>query len=158
MFITKDLTVAELLKTSDFCDTILVGGEGGLCNVITWVHPLEIVRDAHIWIDEGVLILCSAVGINKEDELTNFFRELLYKKISCFCLQINFNIDCVPPEMIDLANKHNCPLIVFSRWLRFMDMIQHIVPLLLENTSQYLVQEMHQLSMGNWVIDWLEGR
>ena len=74
--------MGEVLDTEDFRDAELVAGGAGLTNELSWVHILETWDDSNKWIDGNELILCSAVGVKKGEQLIPFFKQLLEKKIS----------------------------------------------------------------------------
>lgn len=157
MLINHRITMGEVLDTEDFRDAELVAGGAGLTNELSWVHILETWDDSNKWIDGNELILCSAVGVKKGEQLIPFFKQLLEKKISGFCLQLNMYVDEVPQEMIRLANRHKVPLLVFHRLVRFIDLSRNLIRIILEYVNQDYLLEKQKLDANYWMLDWLNG-
>lgn len=157
MLINHRITMKDVLETADFHDAKLLAGEAGLSNEINWVHILETWNDSNKWVDGGELILCSAVGASKGEELIPFFKDLLKKNISGFCLQLNMYVCDVPEEMIDLANQYKVPLLTFQRLVRFIDLSRNLIRMILEYTNQDYVLEKEKLDSNYWMTDWISG-
>ena len=157
MLINNRITMAEVLETEDFRDAQLIAGHGGLNKELSWVHILETWDDSNRWIDGSELILCSGVGVKDGRELIPFFQQLLAKNISGFCLQLHMYVSEVPQEMIDLANEYDCPLLVFKRLVRFIDLSRNLIRIILEYVNQDYILEKQKMDANYWLLDLLNG-
>lgn len=157
MLINNRITIADVLDTEDFRDAELIAGDSGLDKEISWVHVLETWDDSNKWVDGSELILCSAVGVKDGTELVPFFRQLLEKGISGFCLQLHMYVDEIPQEMVDLANEYNCPLLTFKRLVRFIDLSRNLIRIILEYVNQDYIIEKQKMDANFWMLNWLNG-
>lgn len=157
MLINNRITMGEVLDTVDFRDAELVAGAEGLAREVAWVHVLETWDDANLWIDGEELILCSAVGVKNSRDLVPFYKKLIDKHISGFCLQLYMYVDHVPQEMIDIANEYNVPLIVFHRLVRFIDLSRNLIRVIIEYVNQEYILEKQKFDENYWMLDWLNG-
>lgn len=157
MLINNRITMAEVLDTVNFRDAELVAGADGVAREVSWVHVLETWDDANSWIDGEELILCSAVGCKRGEDLIPFYRQLVDKQISGFCLQLYMYVDSIPQEMIDIANERNIPLIVFHRLVRFIDLSRDLIRVIIEYVNQEYILEKQKFDENYWMLDWLNG-
>lgn len=157
MLVNNRITMAEVLDTVNFRDAELVAGAEGLAREVSWVHVLETWDDANMWVDGEELILCSAVGCKDPKDLLPFYRRLIEKRISGFCLQLYMYVDSVPREMIDLANEYNIPLIVFRRLVRFIDLSRDLIRVIIEYVNQEYILEKQRFDENYWMLEWLNG-
>lgn len=158
MFVEKEVTIADILNSEDFHDATLVAGSNGQNNTVSWVHVLETWDDANEWIDGGELILCSGVGVDDPKKLVPFFQQLVKKGIAGFCLQLGMYVNEVPQGMIDLANAYDCPLLVFHRLVRFIDLTRDTVKTIMEFVNNSYLKEKQILDQNSWMIHWLNGK
>lgn len=156
MFIYNSISIAELLTMKEFEDAELIAGEDGVQNEINWIHPMEIWDDPQKWLDGGELIFCSAMGVNDADELTYYFREVLKKNISGFCVQVHGYIHEIPEEMLLLANQHRCPLIVFRRIVRFIDLGKNLMSAILKYLNQEHSKVQQKMNENLWLMEWMK--
>lgn len=155
------LTVREALTRPLFKDARVIAGEKGLDRRIRWVHILEISHfDSLIHGEE--MILSTGVGIHhgsvtqeESNDETHYVKKLIDHGASCLCLELGTYIHSVPQEMIRLANRHDFPLIVFDRTVRFVDITQDLHSLIINHHHQMLQNleqlshELHQLTLGS---------
>ena len=157
MLIYNSITVSEMLKMDVFYDAELVAGKSGLDNEVNWIHPLEIWDDPNEWIDGGELIFSCALGVNAPDVLISFFSRLLERGIAGFCLQLHAFMQEIPLEMISMANENNCPLIVFSTSVRFIDISRCLISTLMSNVNHDYLAENQKLEHNAWMAQWIRG-
>ncbi len=159
------LTVREALTRPLFKDARVIAGKKGLGRRIRWVHILEISRfDSLIHGEE--MILSTGVGIRHrpdnegadQDEI-HYVKKLIGHGASCLCLELGTYIHSVPQEMIRLADRHDFPLIIFDRTVRFVDITQDLHSLIINHHHQMLQNleqlshELHQLTLGSHSIN-----
>ncbi|HMM07061.1 MAG TPA: PucR family transcriptional regulator ligand-binding domain-containing protein [Clostridiales bacterium] len=156
MAIINIITISDVLHLNAFSEATLLAGEKGISNEISWVHPMEIWDNPNNWIDGGELIFCSALGVNNPDTITSYFKKLLSRGIAGLALQIHTHIQNVPQEMIDLANQHNCPLIIFKKQVRFIDLSRELINALVANVNHDYYKEKQKIEENSWMLQWLD--
>ncbi|RAS88633.1 PucR family transcriptional regulator [Priestia endophytica] len=120
------LTVSELLKRKNFEHCEVVAGKEGLERRIKWIHIVEVPKVEHLLKGEE-LILSTGVGW-KENE--GAFSSLLQQLITCnvagLCIEIGSYTKSIPSSIINLANKHKFPLILFHQEVPFVEITQDV--------------------------------
>lgn len=143
---------------TSFEHAVVLAGKKGLESVVNWVHPLEIWDNPDRWIDGGELIFCSGLGVSQSEELVPFFHKLLEKGIAGFCLQLNDDVDYVPSDMLELADRYSCPLIVFEEPVRYIDLSRGLVQAMMSNVNQDYLREKEKIEGNRWMVDWIHGQ
>ncbi|MFS0553269.1 PucR family transcriptional regulator [Brevibacillus sp. 179-C9.3 HS] len=120
------LTIAEIIKRPLFQHTHVVAGHRGLSRPIRWVHVLE-TADTGQFLNGGELILSTGLGFGEEKEKRlAYLTELIRRKAVGLCIELGRYIPSIPDDMIELANHHQFPLLVFHQPVRFVDITQDL--------------------------------
>jgi PucR family transcriptional regulator, purine catabolism regulatory protein len=142
---TSILKIQDVLKRPLFQKAQVIAGEAGLNRHIRWVHILE-VENFETMIHGDELILSTGIGLKKDVLSPTIFLEKLIKlNASCLCIEIGDYFTSIPQEMIDLANKHHFPLIIFPDKVLFVDITQDLHSYLI-NRNHKLLQNLEKLS------------
>ena len=156
MLIYKPVTIAQVMETDSFKDATLIAGKNGLNNEVSWIHPLDIWDSAQTWIDGGELIYC-CTWIDDPVKTLPLFMELLPMNIAGFCLQLHTPDAKIPEEMITLADKNNCPVIVFHRTVRFLDISKNLLSITIKNVNRDYLTEKKIIENNDWMVGWIKG-
>lgn len=120
------LQITDVLKNKHFASAEVVAGKDGLNNIIKWVHILEITNVEKL-LKGNELILTTGVSIQNDTEKFLFFVEGLIKANSAgLCIEYGDYIQRVPDEVIDLANRHQFPVIVFHEIVAFVEITHEL--------------------------------
>ncbi|MBB6285291.1 PucR family transcriptional regulator [Geobacillus subterraneus] len=123
---TPTLTVSDILKRKHFEHAKVVAGHNGLNRPVKWVHVVEVVNIHHL-LNGKELILSTGVGWKENKELfQSFVKQLIDCDASGLCIEIGMHTPSVPQEVIDLANAHYFPIILFLREVPFVEITQDI--------------------------------
>src|SRR5690625_4494774 len=134
------LTVKEIVNEPIFHKAKIVAGEKGLTNMVQWVHILEATEISRL-LNGHEFILTTGIGWKENKELSlTLVQQLIHKKVSGLCVELGTYIHNIPQEMIDLANKHDFPIIVFHEEVRFIDITQELNGLLMEGHNQMMIK------------------
>lgn len=152
-----NMTIADVLNTDDFKDAQLLAGEAGINRIVTWVHILEIRQYVQESVNGGELILSTGVGFSASDDVCNFFRDLIKKNIAGLCFEIGTYITEIPQEIIQMAEDNDCPLIIFPKIVRFVDITRHIITRIINSDDLTLSTEKQRWGKNEWMGDWLKG-
>jgi PucR family transcriptional regulator, purine catabolism regulatory protein len=139
------LTVDEVLIRPPFQNAQVIAGKTGLYRRVRWVHVLEIANFESL-IHGEELILSTGVGF-KQDVLspTAYLEKLIKLNASCLCIEIGEYFSHIPQEMIEIANQHHFPLIIFPSKVRFVDITQDLHSFII-NRHHQMLQDLEKLS------------
>lgn len=130
------VTVRQVLENPCFSKASVVAGFEGLERVIRWVHVME-VPEVGTLLNGNELILSTGVGWGKQIKPTSYLRELIEAGAAGLCVELVKYKNEIPQDMIELANEHQFPIIVFREEVRFIDITQSINTHLMNN--QYML-------------------
>lgn len=149
------LTIEDILDRKYFSNIEVVAGLKGLGRQVKWVHVVEVIKIKSL-LNGNELILTTGLGWKKDEDL---FMSLLEQLIECnasgLCIEMGTSTFFIPQEIIDFANKHHFPIIIFHEEVPFVDITQDIHSLLinkqyqmisdLENYTQQLNKKMLEI-------------
>lgn len=139
------LTVQDVLRRKSFRNAEVIAGSNGLNRPVKWSHILE-TQDFESLVNGGELILTTGLGfqLNLAAQL-QYVERLIEKNVSAICIEVGPDGHKMPPEIIDLANRHGFPVIVFKEIVRFVDITQdlhtHII-----NQHHEMLSQLDRLS------------
>ncbi|MFP3125724.1 PucR family transcriptional regulator ligand-binding domain-containing protein [Ectobacillus funiculus] len=132
------LSMHEILENKYFKDAKVIAGKSGLHRPVRWVHVLEVTSIENL-LSGNELILSTGIGWKGDKEV---FGSLVQQSIDAnaagLCIELGPYISTVPQEVIELADSHDFPLIVFFKEVRFIDITQEIHSLLIKKHYQIL--------------------
>lgn len=138
-------TIRDALKRPLFEEAEVIGGKSGLNRSIRWVHVLESASfESLIHGEEMILTTGIGIGVDVPSSLA-FMENLIHKNAACLCIEIGTYFSSVPRELVELANKHDFPLIIFNRTVRFVDITLDLHSLII-NRHHRMLQELESIS------------
>jgi purine catabolism regulator len=146
------LTVREALGRPLFRRCELLAGQGGLDREIAWVHIAEVPHVGQV-IRGRELVLTTAIGLADEAMLVSFVRQLVQRDASCLVVELVQSFRALPPAVLELANRHDLPIVGSAERLKFVDVTQDLHRLILsrEMESVNLAQQVRErmLDLGS---------
>lgn len=143
------LSVQEILMNKHFQNAKVIAGKNGLYRTVKWVHVMEITHIGSL-LNGNELILSTGVGWKGDKKVfLSLLKQLIDSKAAGLCIELGMYIPSVPQEIIELAELHNFPLIVFYNEVRFVDITQDVHTLLMKKHYQMisdLEDYSHQLN------------
>lgn len=145
MELESNLTVKEAIERPLFRGAKVVAGEGGLNRRVRWVHILEISN-----IDELIhgeeMILTTGIAFQTDCfDFVRYIEQLVKQNVSCLCIELGKSFREVPEEMIETANFHQFPLIIFPNTVRFVDITQDLHSIII-NRHHKMLKELESIS------------
>jgi PucR family transcriptional regulator, purine catabolism regulatory protein len=135
----EPFTVADVLKRPIFLTSRVVAGKRGLSRPVRWVHVLEDTQSAS-FVNGQELILTTGMGLNGQDALAlQFVQQLTESGVSGLCIELVRHFTQVPKSVIQFADTHGFPIIVFEHEVRFIDITQDIHAYLIHRHHHQLV-------------------
>jgi purine catabolism regulator len=167
MQVTSYLTIGDILKRRHFESAEVVAGEDGLYRNVKWVHVVEVIQIKKL-LNGNELILTTGLGWKENKEL---FISLLTQLIECntsgLCIEMGTHTTSIPQEVIDIANKHHFPVVLFHEEVPFVDITQDIHSLLinqhyqmisnLESYSQQLNKKLLEINHYEEILKFFQG-
>lgn len=98
----------------------LIAGEGGLRNIIRWVHMIEDEEVAN-FLRGNELMFTTGIGHVDASWLTNFTQGLIKSNASGLVVNIGPYIEAIPAETIELCQRANFPLFTIPWQVRLVD-------------------------------------
>lgn len=132
------LSIKEILQNKHFNYAKVIAGKEGLGRLVRWVHVLEVTNAIENLLTGNELILSTGIGW-KGDQ--NVFSSLVQQSIDSnaagICIELGPYISKIPQKIVELADRHDFPIIVFTKEVRFIDITQEIHSLLIK--KHYLI-------------------
>lgn len=139
------LTVREILQRPHFAQAQVVAGETGLNRHVRWVHVLE-VADVELLVHGEEMILTTGIPFQGDAQQAAAQLERLIKhNVSCLCIELGKHFGEIPQAMLELADRHGFPLIVFPVVVRFVDITQDVHSLII-NKHHLILQDLERIS------------
>lgn len=134
------LTVKDVLTRDTFKNAKVVAGNNGLNRHVKWTHILE-TREFESLINGGELILTTGAGLQLDSptELA-YVNKLIERNAVGICIEIGIHVSNISSEIIQLADKHDFPIILFEEVVKFVDITQDLHSLIINQHHQMLNQ------------------
>lgn len=149
--ISMIVTCKSILRLPYLEKMKLVAGEGGLDNVISWVHVVEL-PEASDWVKGGELLFITGVGIkDNKKALLKLVRDINDRRLSGLVINVGPYIKETPKEVIDLANNLDFPIFELPFEVKLIDITQSICRAIFENKLQKESMDsfMREIIFGN---------
>ncbi len=116
----------------------MVAGHNGLNRRVRWVHILE-VSEFDTLINGEEMILATGIHFQSSSASpARYLEKLIRLNASCLCLELGYYFHTIPDDLIQIANRHDFPLIVFPNDIRFVDITQDLHSVLINKHFQIL--------------------
>ncbi|WP_017380631.1 PucR family transcriptional regulator [Paenisporosarcina sp. TG-14] len=134
------LTVKDILNRETFNSAKVIAGSKGLTRQVKWTHILE-VKEFESLINGGELILTTGVGLQLDLPTQHkYLNSLIDKNAAAICIEIGTYFKEIPFELIQLANEHDFPIIIFEEIVKFVDITQDLHTHIINQHHQMLTQ------------------
>lgn len=146
------LTINHLLDKKHFDKATIVTGHNGLSNQVKWVHILETI-DIEQLIHGNELILTTGIQLKEEASFLSFVQQLIESLVAGLCIEYGQNVNAIPECVIQLANAHNFPILVFHDVIPFIEITKDVHSSLVNQQYQMVkhledyVQEINKLTL-----------
>ncbi|POB11283.1 purine catabolism protein PurC [Sulfobacillus sp. hq2] len=131
------VVLRDVLKRQPFADATVIAGHTGVNRPVKWVHIGEIPNIGE-FLRGGELVLSTGVGLSTEEQRRTFVLGLVKAQASGVVIELGAYFTQIPQDLIDLANAHDLPVIVFSHLVRFLDLSQEVNSLLISQHHRIL--------------------
>ncbi|MDR3565162.1 MAG: PucR family transcriptional regulator ligand-binding domain-containing protein [Negativicutes bacterium] len=114
----------------------LVAGQGGLNEIVRWVHVSD-VPDATQWVQSGELLFITGIGIkNNTGDLLELVKKGAAKKLAGLVINVGPYIEKTPQEIIDLADHLCFPVFELPWKVKLAEVTKSICAYIVEKQSE----------------------
>ncbi|GAA0428352.1 hypothetical protein GCM10008983_00790 [Lentibacillus halophilus] len=152
------LAVEDMLNRPSFQEAEVLAGTNGLHKKVKWVHVVEINNFGHLLHGQEVILTTGVNWINDEEKSVYFLEQLLEKETSALCVELVEHSKTLPTDMLNIAEKHNLPVIGFNKEVKFIDITMDLHEIIL-NYQQHswwkldnLYKKLHNSLVSNYPI------
>lgn len=116
----SSMKVKDALMIGELRKGKVIAGHTGLQREVTFVEVLE-VPDVYGWITSGVLMMTTFYSIKDEPEKQfKVIRDLIERNAAGLVVKLGRFIDQLPEEALELANRHNFPIISIPKEVSYI--------------------------------------
>ena len=138
MGLNSILTIENVLAHEVFKDAEVIAGKLGLFRSVSWIHIFE-MTDIESFVNGNEMILSTGVHFAQNIEsFLSYLQKLINLQVSCLCLELGQSVKSIPLEVIELANEHDFPIVIFTKTVRFVDITQAIHALIINDHCEIL--------------------
>lgn len=131
------ITVQNILSRKHFEVTKVIAGHDGLGRMVKWVHIVEVTNIRKL-LNGHELILSTGVSWKDTTNIClSFLQQLIDSNASGLCIEMGTYTSTIPDEMLQLANKHQFPIIIFEKEVPFVEITQDI--------HTYLINQQYKM-------------
>ncbi|ASN07304.1 PucR family transcriptional regulator [Virgibacillus necropolis] len=150
----SQLTIKNVLTRDTFQHAKVIAGSNGLGKLVKWTHILETNKFESL-INGGELILTTGAGLQLDSQTKlTYVEKLIERSAVGICIEIGTHVNKMPSEIIQLADKHDFPIIIFEEVVKFVDITQDLHSLIINqhhlelNQLNLLSKKFNELSLS----------
>lgn len=99
----------RLIEKVNHMDIELLAGEGGLHNLVSWVHMIETI-EASEFLDGGEIAFTTGLGISNKVSLLSLIENVYQKKAAGMIVNTGPFLEAIPQDALDFCNAHSFPI------------------------------------------------
>lgn len=99
------------IKKISNLDITLVAGEGGLHNIVSWVHMVETL-EASDFLYGGEIVFTTGIGLQRPNALMEMVKVTHERDAAGMIINTGPFIEKIPQDVIDYGNKNDYPIFV----------------------------------------------
>ena len=120
------LSIDNILKRPHFQNARVIAGSNGVNRIVKWVHVFEVI-EVRGNLKGGELVLSTGFGWKENDDLfITLLKQLIQRDVAGLCIELGSFINEIPDEAIELADKHDFPIVVFDKEVSFVEITQDL--------------------------------
>lgn len=122
--------VWDVLEIAQALDGSLSAGYKGLKQEVRFIEVME-VPEVEAWATEGLLVITTFYAVKDDPERQlDIISALIDKKAAGLVIKVGRFVEKLPDELIELADKHDFPIIAIPKWVAYIDLLTPLYGLL----------------------------
>ncbi len=122
--------VWDVLEVVQALDGSLSAGHQGLEQEVRFIEVME-VPEVEEWATEGLLVITNFYSVKDNPEKwLDIISGLIEKKAAGIVIKVGRFVEKLPNELIELADRHDFPIITIPKWVAYIDLLTPLYGLL----------------------------
>ncbi len=130
-------SVQSILSRRYFEHSRVIAGHKGIQRQVKWVHVVEVTSIKNL-LNGNELILTTGLALKEESAFICLLKQLIQSEAAALCVELDTNISTIPPSVIQLAEQHDFPIIVFDEEVPFVSITQDIHSVLINQQYEMM--------------------
>ncbi|MGR3763956.1 PucR family transcriptional regulator [Rossellomorea sp. NS-SX7] len=130
-------SVESILSRRYFEHSRVIAGQKGLQRQVKWVHVVEVTSIKNL-LNGNELILTTGLALKEEPSFICLLNQLIQSEAAALCIELDTNISAIPHSVIQLAEQHDFPIIVFDKEVPFVSITQDIHSVLINQQYEMM--------------------
>jgi PucR family transcriptional regulator, purine catabolism regulatory protein len=132
-------SVEDILSRKHFEHSKVIAGQNGMNRQVKWVHVVEVPTIRNL-LNGCELILTTGLALKEEQAFLSLLQQLIECDASAICVELDTNIAMIPPSVLQYAEEHDFPIIVFEQEVPFVSITQDIHSMLINQQYSMIKQ------------------
>ncbi|WP_010283200.1 PucR family transcriptional regulator [Bacillus timonensis] len=132
------ITVEDILGRKHFENIKVVAGKEGLGRQVKWVHVVEVINIRNLLNGNELILSTGVAWRDNKEKFISVIQQLIDSHAVGICIELGIYTSSIPPEIIDIANKYQFPIILFLKEVPFVEITQDIHGLLINRQYQMI--------------------
>lgn len=137
------LTVADILNRKHFENARVIAGEDGIHRFVKWVHIVEVTSIRNLLNGDELILATGVAWKDNTDLFVSMVMEFLENNAAGLCIEMGTYMTAIPAEVIDIANEHQFPIIIFTQEVPFVNITQDIHSIIINQQYQKISDLEH---------------
>jgi PucR family transcriptional regulator, purine catabolism regulatory protein len=133
-------SVESILSRKYFEHSRVIAGQSGLQRQVKWVHVVEVTSIKNL-LNGKELILTTGLALKEESAFLCLLNQLIESDAAALCIELDTNISTIPQRVLEMADHHDFPIIVFEKEVPFVS-ITHDIHSVLINQQYEMIKKL----------------
>ncbi len=130
------LKVLDILNRKHFENTLVIAGRDGLQRIVKWVHVVEASSIRNLLKGHELILTTGISWKNNTSLFGTMVKEFIENDTAGLCIEMGTCLSKIPEEVIEIANEHHFPIVIFQQEVPFVEITQDIHSLIINQQYQ----------------------
>ncbi|NRD79639.1 PucR family transcriptional regulator ligand-binding domain-containing protein [Bacillus sp. BRMEA1] len=130
------LTVSDILQRRHFEQAKIVAGQDGIHRLVKWVHVVEATTIRNLLKGHELILSTGIAWKDHDEQFRSTVLEFIENKAAGLCIEMGTHLSKIPKEVIEMANEHQFPIIIFQKEVPFVEITQDIHSIIINQQYQ----------------------
>ncbi len=132
------INVEDILVRKHFDKVQVVAGKQGINRLVKWVHIVEVTNIRNLLKGHELILSTGLAWKEDKENFISILRQLIESNASGLCIEMGTHTSTIPQEIIEIADQHHFPIIVFQKEVPFVEITQDIHTLLINRQYEII--------------------
>jgi PucR family transcriptional regulator, purine catabolism regulatory protein len=130
------LKVLDILKRKHFEHAAVIAGHDGLGHLVKWVHVVEVTSIRNLLKGQELILSTGVAWKEHPYQFISMVKEFIENNAAGLCIELGTYITDIPGEVVEMANNHHFPIIIFQKEVPFVEITQDIHSVIINQQYQ----------------------